>query len=121
MDLRLILIAMTNVITDLSASQLRQAAALKERIEKLQNALGRIIGNHQTRNGGTSPKKGTMSAAGRARIAAAARARWAKQRGQASSKSAKSGKKMSAAAKTHLAAIARARWKKAKAAGRNAL
>jgi len=61
-----------------------------------------------------------MSAAGRARIAAAARARWA--RVNATKKSAtKTRRKMSAAARAKIAAAAKARWKKAKAAGRKRL
>jgi hypothetical protein len=71
-----------------------------------------------------------MSAAGRARIAAAARARWAKVRaakGQGNAPSSTSlktsGKRrtMSAGAKAKIAAAARARWAKAKAAGKSRL
>jgi hypothetical protein len=66
-----------------------------------------------------------MSPAGRARIAAAARAKWAKVRGQKrqnkEAAAAAKRRKMSPAAKAKIAAAARARWAKAKAAGRNAL
>lgn len=63
-------------INELSISQLKKAVALKEKIAKLQNQLAAITGS-------TAPvatKKRTMSAAGRARIAAAQRARWAKHK-----------------------------------------
>ena len=63
-----------------------------------------------------------MSAAGRAAIAAAARARWAKIRAEKTGKAVKKGRrKMSAAAKARLSALAKARWAKAKKAGKSRL
>ena len=111
-------------ILNLTAKQLRQGAALKEQIESLQTELNQlldgVVEQPQTVARGT-PKR-TMSAAGRARIAAAAKARWAKfrkQKGAASASSAPQPKrKMSAAARARLSAIAKARWKKAKRAGK---
>ena len=58
-----------------------------------------------------------MSASARAKIAAAQRARWAKQK-----KAGGTGRrKMSAGARAKIAAAARARWAKAKAANRRTL
>jgi len=54
--------------------------------------------------------RGTMSAAGRARIAAAQRARWAKVKGMPKKRT------MSASARRKIAAAQRARWAKVKAA-----
>ncbi|HTR42746.1 MAG TPA: hypothetical protein VMH87_14130 [Pseudomonadales bacterium] len=64
-----------------------------------------------------------MSASGRARIAAAQRARWAKARKTTRpSTTPRQGKRtLSAAAKAKIAAAARARWAKAKAAGKKRL
>jgi len=59
-----------------------------------------------------------MSASARARISAAAKARWAKIKGK-SAKKAK--RKMSAKAKARLSALAKARWAKAKKAGKTKL
>src|SRR3954471_24486833 len=75
----------TNQLLNLSPSQLRKAADLKERIDSLSDELSSILGEitgGSTLNGGSVEKVGRrkMSAAGRARIAAAARARWAKVR-----------------------------------------
>jgi hypothetical protein len=68
-----------NSIIDLSAQQLRRAAAIKEQIQSLENELGRIFGSSTTPVAVAAPKKRRkMSAAGRARISAAAKARWAK-------------------------------------------
>ncbi len=67
-----------------SAPQLRHAADLKDRIEQLTNELDSLLGGtsgpkRRGRPPGSGKKvKRTMSAAGRARIAAAARKRWKK-------------------------------------------
>ena len=71
-----------------------------------------------------APKnKRKMSAVGRAKIAAAARARWAKVKGRklAAKPVKKARRKMSAASRAKIAAAAKARWKKAKAQGKNSL
>src|ERR1039457_7184950 len=71
--------------------QLRKAADIQEKIQSLQEELGQLLGGEtstpaQTTEAPTSKrKKYRMSAAGRARIAAGARARWAKIKGTAPS------------------------------------
>jgi hypothetical protein len=69
-----------NSITSLSAQQLRRAAEIKDKIQSLESELNRIFGSEAKSPAvATAPKKRRkMSAAGRARIAAAAKARWAK-------------------------------------------
>ena len=72
-----------SAITSLSIQQLRQAASLKEKIQTLEQELIQLLGG--TSKSAATPlaapkKKSGMSAAGRARIAAAAKARWAKVR-----------------------------------------
>jgi len=71
-------------MTNLSASDLRRAAAIKDQIENLQTELNKILG-HFVGNGfvatahrSRKSSKRKMSAAGRAKIAVAAKARWAK-------------------------------------------
>src|SRR5687767_3781529 len=93
-------------VTNLSASQLRKAAALKERIDSLSSELASLLGGDSSLNPQPLPPKTGrrhMSAAGRARIAAAARARWAKVRaskgnGAARKTSAKAGRRTMSAA-----------------------
>jgi hypothetical protein len=73
---------MSNSLRNLSSAQLKRAASIAEQIEKLQAELSSLLG------GGTvaaapakaksAPAKRNMSAAGRARIIAAQKARWAK-------------------------------------------
>jgi hypothetical protein len=145
--------ATMNLIT-LTANQLRQAANIQEKIQSLQKELNQILGAAaDTSPGeptdGRRTKKRKMSAAGRAAIAAAARARWAKLRGTAPKRrlsaagianiragvakrmaalkgakpAVKSARKrnISPAARARLSALAKARWKKARAAGKSKL
>ena len=71
--------AMSASITSLSAQQLRHAADLKEKIQSLQNELNHILSS-QTKPVAVAAPKGRrkISAAVRAKMAAAAKARWAK-------------------------------------------
>jgi hypothetical protein len=70
---------MKSSLMALSAQQLRRAAGIKEKIQALENELNQIIRLSDSLGDDTTPKlKRKMSAAGRARIAAAQRARWAK-------------------------------------------
>ena len=60
---------------ELTSKQLRQAANIKDKIEELESHLERLLG----RNGGAAakgPRGRKMSAAARAKISAAAKARW---------------------------------------------
>ena len=94
-----------------------------DRLSKEIKAIGAALSAFGAAYGkGTAPR-GRISAAGKARIAAAQRARWAKVR-------AKSGKPnvvtmpkkrtMSASARKRIAAAQRARWAKVKAAKKSA-
>ena len=67
-------------ITSLSVQQLRQAANLKEQIAGLEKQLSQLLGATIQTAPATAkaPKKSGMSAAGKARIIAAQKARWAK-------------------------------------------
>ena len=112
---------MSNNLSSLSAAQLQQAASIKAQIESLEAQLSKIIGG----SGDTSlpfikARKGTMSAAGRARVAAAQKKRWAKIHAQqAKGKKvapAKKKNKLSAAGRAAIVAAQKARWAKIKAA-----
>jgi hypothetical protein len=77
----------------------------------------KLVGGSTTLAKTTRPKR-RMSVAGRARISAAAKARWAKVKGskQSTKPAAKTKSKMSAAAKAKISAADKARWAKIKAA-----
>ena len=80
----------------ITPKQLRKAADIQEKIQSLQEELGQLLGGFEAPAIETPrrPKKRKMSAAGRAAIAAAARARWARIKGTApSAKPAKKAKR----------------------------
>jgi hypothetical protein len=107
-------------ITNLSVQQLRQAAALKEKIQSLEKELGKLLGSTVAVAASPLPvkKKFKMSAAAKAKISAAAKARWAKVKGTTvTAPAAKKTKgKMSAATKAKLSAKLKAIWAKRLAA-----
>ena len=108
-------------MTNLSASQLRRAADIKDKIESLQKKLAGLLGS--TDDAAAPRKRRKMSAAGRRKIAAAQKARWAKVAGRKSAMKPvkKVRRKMSAAGRAKIATAAKARWAKAKAQGKNSL
>ena len=94
---------LTSVIKHLEQERNRLGAQL----ERLTHALSVLngTGNHGARR--------TISAAGRARIAAAQRARWAKSKGQkVVSIAVRKGRRMSAAARKRVVAAQKLRWAK---------
>jgi len=104
---------MSIILSSLSVKQLRKAATLKEKIQSLEKEIGRLLGSSTTLAAHAVPKKKwKMSKAARARISAAAKARWAKLKGpKASVKPArKARRKMSAAAKAKLSAKMKMIW-----------
>jgi hypothetical protein len=113
-----------NSMFNLSAQQLRRAAAIKEQIQSLENELGRILDFPTKPVVAAAPtKRRKMSAAGRAKISVAAKARWAKvnEKKVAVKQAPKAKRKLSAAARAKISAAAKARWAKAKAAGKKTL
>jgi hypothetical protein len=125
---------MTN-LQNLTVEQLRKVVAIKEEIERLEAQLAKVSGAKTPGRRGRPPgsaavpvvrRRRKMSAAAKARIAAAQRARWAKVKGRKGSKAApakkvKKKRKVNAATRARLAAIARARWAKVKASGKSTL
>ena len=114
-------------LSNLTPTQLRNAADLVEKIEALNAELSEMFGSSAPAPvrapiktpGKRGPKKGGISAEGRARIAEAQKARWAKTNGTKvkSVKTPKPAKrKMSAAGIAAIRAAQKARWAKVKAA-----
>jgi hypothetical protein len=113
----LYLVPMSISLSSLTTAQLRHAADLKEKIEALNQELASILGGSVSAPAKTPKKKGGMSAAGRAAVAAAQRARWAKVKAAKPVAKAPAKKsKMSAAARAKIAAAQKARWAKVKGA-----
>jgi len=108
---------MSTLLSSLSVQQLRKAATLKEKIQSLEKELGQLLGSATQPAADAVPKKKwKMSKAARAKISAAAKARWAKLRAaKGEAKPAKkTKKKFSAAARAAISAAAKARWAKAR-------
>jgi hypothetical protein len=114
-----------NSISSLTPQQLRRAADIRERILSLEGELNQLLGVAFA-----APRLGPvaatvvrrkMSAAGRARISAAAKKRWAALRANKPFAAAQPRRKMSPTARRRLSAMAKQRWVAAKAAGRMAL
>ena len=73
---------MSNLLSNLSVKQLKKAIKLREKMEVLQTKLDQLLGSSESLPAakgkpGRKPKR-KMSAASRAKIAAAAKKRWAK-------------------------------------------
>jgi hypothetical protein len=105
-----------NILRNVTVDQLKRALYIREKIDALHKELTEILGGEISIPPATKGKR-KMSAAARAKIGAAQRARWAKVK----SVTAKSKRKMSAAARAAISAAAKARWKQAKAAGKTRL
>jgi hypothetical protein len=109
-------------IYDLTANQLKRAAAIKEQLEKLNKELASLLG--EPTNSRAAPKgKRTMRASVKRKIAAAQRARWANlRRGKTAARSGRPASKakkktFSRATKAKLSRKLKAYWA-AKRAGR---
>jgi hypothetical protein len=117
------------ILTDLSSAMLKRAVQLKEQIEDLERELNQILcqsGGGQQRAMAMSRRHPGISAAGRARIIAAQKRRWAMHRAQAKAARSNSSAKTSVKApkggippelRAKLAAEAKARWAKVKGQG----
>ena len=107
-----------NILVTLSVVQLRKAVAIKERIEQLEKDLTSILGiSEPIAAGGIVHRRRQMSAAARAKISAAAKARWAKVKAgkNGNAKPAKRKRTMSAEARQKISEAVKARWAKQKA------
>ena len=113
-----------------SISQLQRAIKISQQIQELEGELQSVLGGAWVSSGKSADegvskgrKKGGMSAAGRAKIAAAQKARWAKVKGEKTEsvatepKAKKNKRKMSAEGRARIVAAVKARWAKVKKVG----
>ena len=109
---------MANILRDLTVAQLKKAVAIKERMEQLETELTGLLGIPEALTvGGVIRRHRRMSAAARARISAAAKARWARVNAtkNGGAQPAKAKRTMSPAARAKISAAAKARWARQKA------
>jgi hypothetical protein len=112
---------MTN-IANLTASQLHQIIAIKEQIEALRRQIESIAAGG---SGGEIPipaveeapttRRRRVSAAGRARMAAAQQARWATIKGTGAKPAKRGKRRITAAGRAAMSAAGKARWAKFRA------
>lgn len=113
-----------------SIAELQRAIQISEQIQKLEAELESLLGGAWVSSGKSAvveskgrKKKDGMSAAGRAKIAAAQRARWAKVKSEKTEsagtapKAKKKKRKMSAEGRAKIVAAVKARWAKVKKVG----
>jgi hypothetical protein len=93
-----------SVLTNLE----RERSLITSQLQSVSKALAALRGTATTVNS----RKSTMSAAGRARIAAAQRARWAKVKGRKTSTTPPRRRKMSSAAIAKIRSAQKVRWAK---------
>jgi hypothetical protein len=99
--------AMNNLASVLNQLE-QERTRLASQLERLNKAVSALNGTSSNRT-----RKRTMSAAGRAKIAAAQRARWAKAKGEkVVSIASRRKRKLSASALANIRAAQRARWAK---------
>ena len=100
-------------LLDLTTTQLKRAAAIKEQIDKLHKELGSILGA-PAKSGSASKNQRTMSASVKNKIAATQKARWANLRRAKSAtrsfKPAVKKKTFSPATRAQLSAKLKAYW-----------
>ena len=110
---------MTQPLAGITATQLRAAAALKQKIEVLEKELASLLGAAAPSRAVApvaAPKR-QISAAGKARIAAAQKARWAKvKRPAAAPAVAKPKRRLSPEGRRRIIEATKARWAKVRAA-----
>jgi hypothetical protein len=117
---------MSNSFFDLPIATIEKALEIRKKIEALQASVAAILGGASDTPAATpvvkDRRKGKRSAAARAKMAAAQKARWAKKHAAAASPAAPAAKAprkkrtMSPEAREKIAAAQRARWAKQKAA-----
>jgi hypothetical protein len=106
-----------NILGNLTVLQLRRAIEIKEQIAALENELQRVTEGEAQGTGVIIHPNRRMSAAGRRRIAAVQKARWARLKADRSTTSKpKKFWRMSLAARAAIAEAQRRRWAAIKAA-----
>lgn len=96
---------------ELSTRNLEQALSIRRQIDALEKRLRGMVGAGAATTAARRGGRRQMSATARARIAAAARARWARIKGRAGAKAGKKRKGgITAAGRRKLSQLMKARW-----------
>lgn len=112
-----------NPLANLSVQQLKRALQIKQQIEALNLELAQILGAQPSAPAPVGRRrKGTMSAAARAKIAAAQRARWAERKKAVAPQNPapKKVRRLSPEGRARIVAATKARWARIRAAKKSA-
>ncbi len=102
---------------DISLNSLEQALSIRRQMDTLEKRLGALVGRSSSSDSTTGKGRRHVSAATRAKIAAAARLRWAKRKGARKLPQKKGG--ITPAGRRRLSQLMKARWAaRRKAAGK---
>jgi hypothetical protein len=103
---------------DITVKDLQEAISIRQQIDNLQRRLSSILRGAPQRQAGTTASGRYFSPATRAKLSAAARARWAKTRGAEGAAPAKRKGQLTPAGRRKLSQLMKARWAaRRKAAG----
>jgi hypothetical protein len=94
---------------DISLKSLEEALLVRRQIGTLEKRLASLLGTALSRSAFKTGGKG-MSAATRAKLSAAAKARWARRKGTGSSKAARKKGGLTPAGRKRLSQLMKARW-----------
>ena len=104
---------------DISVEALQEAVSIRRQIDTLQKRLSSILGGSRASSATAKGGRRSMPAATRAKLAAAARARWARIKGQTKATPAVKKGGITPAGRRRLSQLMKARWAaRRKGAGR---
>jgi len=112
-----------NLLANLSIQQLKRALQIKQQIEALDLELAQILGAQPPAPALVRPRrKRIMSAAAKAKIAAAQKARWAERKNAVAPQNPvpKEKRRLSPEGRANIVAATKARWAKIRAAKKSA-
>jgi len=102
---------------DISVKDLQEAISIRQQIDNLQRRLSSILRGTPQRQAGLTAAGRYFSPATRAKLSAAARARWAKRRGMGGAAPSKRKGQLTPAGRRKLSQLMKARWAARRKAG----
>jgi hypothetical protein len=95
---------------DISVKDLQEAISIRQQIDNLQRRLSSILRGAPQREAASTARGRYFSAATRAKLSAAARARWARMRGTGGAAPSKRKGQLTPAGRRRLSQLMKARW-----------
>ena len=99
-----------STVMDISVKDLQEAISIRQQIDNLQRRLTSLLRGAPQRPSGPTQSRRYFSPATRAKLSAAARARWARTRGTGGATSARRKGQLTPAGRRKLSQLMKARW-----------